>query len=54
MKWFDNLKLSIKLPLMLVAIAIVALSIMGAAAYRSAKALLEESGAQQLELTLAC
>lgn len=53
MKWFDNLKLSIKLPLMLVAIAIVALSIMGAAAYRSAKALLEESGAQQLELTLA-
>ena len=53
MKWFDNLKLSIKLPLMLVAIAMVALSIMGTAAYRSAKALLAESGSKQIELTLA-
>lgn len=53
MKWFNNLNLSIKLPIMLVAIAMVALSIMGVETYRSAKVLLEESGSQQLELTLA-
>ncbi len=53
MRFFDNLKLGLKLPLMLVAIAMVALTIMGISAYRTAYGLLESEGTQRLSRTLA-
>ncbi|OWY09033.1 hypothetical protein B6V74_10295 [Thioclava sp. F42-5] len=52
MRFFDNLKLGLKLPLMLVAIAMVALTIMGISAYRTAHGLLESEGRQRLGRTL--
>lgn len=52
MRFLNNLKLSIKLPLMLVTIAMVALTIMGVAAYREAYDLLEREGSARLERTL--
>lgn len=52
MRFLDNLKLGIKLPLMLVAIAMIALTIMGASAYREAYALLESEGEGRLSRTL--
>ncbi|KEO60821.1 methyl-accepting chemotaxis protein [Thioclava indica] len=52
MRFLNNLKLSIKLPLMLVAIAMVALTIMGVTAYREAYGLLQSEGSARLERTL--
>jgi len=52
MRFLNNLKLSIKLPLMLVAIAMVALTIMGALAYREAYGLLKTEGSARLQRTL--
>ncbi len=52
MTFLNNLKLGLKLPLMLVTIALVALTIMGASSYREARMLLEEEGNQRLERTL--
>ncbi|WP_417807149.1 methyl-accepting chemotaxis protein [Thioclava sp.] len=52
MRVLNNLKLSIKLPLMLVTIAMVALTIMGVSAYREAYRLLESEGSARLERTL--
>ena len=52
MKFFGKLKLSVKLPLMLVAISLVALTIMGVSAYRSAHDLLAQEGAARLQRTL--
>ena len=53
MNFFGNLKLSLKLPLMLVAISLVALTIMGGTAYRDARELLANEGSARLERTLA-
>ncbi|SOB98330.1 methyl-accepting chemotaxis protein [Rhodobacter sp. JA431] len=47
-----RLSLGLKLPLMLVAIAMVALTVMGVSSYREARALLEEEASQRLERTL--
>ncbi len=52
MKLLHNLKLGVKLPLMLVTIALVALTIMGGSAYREARNLLEKDGAQRLTQAL--
>ncbi|KEO51749.1 methyl-accepting chemotaxis protein [Thioclava pacifica] len=52
MRLLENLKLGIKLPLMLVAIAMIALTIMGASAYREAYGLLESEGKERLGRTL--
>ncbi|MBZ4022422.1 hypothetical protein CKO11_08125 [Rhodobacter sp. TJ_12] len=47
-----RLSLGLKLPLMLVAIAMVALTVMGVSSYREARALLAEEANQRLERTL--
>ena len=52
MAFLNNLKLGLKLPLMLVTISLVSLAIMGASSYREARALLAEEGNQRLERTL--
>ncbi|KFE35407.1 methyl-accepting chemotaxis protein [Thioclava atlantica] len=52
MRLLDNLKLGIKLPLMLVSVAMIALTIMGLSAYREAHALLEREGETRLAQTL--
>ena len=49
---FKSLKLRLKLPLMLVTIAVGALAVMGVSSYREARNLLLEQGSQRLELTL--
>ena len=49
MKFFSNVKLSVKLPLILVAISIFALTIMGVSAYRSASAILAVQSTETLE-----
>lgn len=52
MKVFHNLKLGVKLPLMLVTIALIALTIMGGSAYHEARNLLEQEGAARLGQSL--
>lgn len=52
MAFLNNLRLSVKLPLMLVAVAMLALSVTGVLAYREARNLLEDEAAQRLETTL--
>lgn len=52
MAFLNNLRLSVKLPLMLVAVAMLALSVTGLLAYREARQLLAEEAAQRLETTL--
>lgn len=52
MRFLNKLKIGVKLPLMLVAISVVALSIMGATSYREARKLLEAEAHQRLERTL--
>ena len=52
MRVLNNLKLSIKLPLIVVSLATLALSILGGVAYRDAYRLLQAQGAQQLERSL--
>ena len=49
---FGRLTLGMKLPLMLVAIAMLALAVMGISSYRAARDLLTEEGNQRLELVL--
>ena len=50
---FNNLKLGVKLPLMLAAVAIAGLGIMGVMSFRAARAVLDESGMATLQNTLA-
>ncbi|WP_444461965.1 methyl-accepting chemotaxis protein [Rhodobacter capsulatus] len=52
MPFFQSLKLRLKLPLMLVTIAVGALAVMGVSSYREARNLLLEQGSQRLEHTL--
>lgn len=52
MRFLNKLKIGVKLPLMLVAISMVALSIMGVTSFREARKLLEAEGHQRLERTL--
>jgi len=50
---FNNLKLGVKLPLMLAAVAIAGLGIMGVMSFRAARAALDDSGMAALQNTLA-
>jgi len=52
MAFLNNLRLSVKLPLMLVVVAMLALSVTGVLAYREARRLLAEESSQRLETTL--
>ncbi|MFD2175401.1 methyl-accepting chemotaxis protein [Rhodobacter lacus] len=52
MRFRTSLSLGVKLPLLLVAIAIVALSVMAVSSYRAARDLLAEEAQARLELTL--
>jgi methyl-accepting chemotaxis protein len=52
MKFIDNRKLTLKLPLMMVGIAMTAMTIMGFQAYRDARALLDVEGNNRLDGTL--
>ena len=52
MTGFGRLKLGVKLPLMLVAIAMLALTVMGFSSFRAARNLLAEEGNQRLERVL--
>ncbi|KEP70037.1 chemotaxis protein [Thioclava dalianensis] len=53
MRLFNDLKFGVKIPLMLVSIAMIALTIMGVSAYRDGRALLTRASAERLERTLA-
>ncbi|WP_444451696.1 methyl-accepting chemotaxis protein [Rhodobacter capsulatus] len=52
MPFLKSLKLRLKLPLMLVAIAVGALAVMGVSSYHEARSLLLEQGSQRLEYAL--
>ncbi|SOB98743.1 methyl-accepting chemotaxis protein [Rhodobacter maris] len=52
MRFRTSLSLGVKLPLLLVAIAMVALTVMGVSSYRAARDLLAEEAQQRLERTL--
>ncbi|SIS89562.1 methyl-accepting chemotaxis protein [Phaeovulum vinaykumarii] len=52
MRFLNNLKLTVKLPLMLVLIAAVSMAITSVSSYRNARALLEEQGRERLASTL--
>ena len=52
MPFLKSLKLRLKLPLMLVAIAVGALAVMGVSSYHEARNLLLEQGSQRLEVAL--
>ena len=52
MKFFANLRLGIKLPLVLVSLSLVALTIMGIAAFRDARNALLHDGEERLDLAL--
>ena len=52
MKFIDNRKLTLKLPLMMVSVAVIAMTIMGFEAYKDARELLDVEGNNRLTATL--
>ena len=53
MQLFNNLKLGVKLPLMLVLVAVTGLAVMGILSYRDASRVLDQGGMEDLQNTLA-